>query len=498
MSGQPSPTPMLGMYVHQHWGYHHPYSARTWTLADWRGYAQGLSALGYNAIMLWPMLDFLPDPLTASDCVHLEKIRAVIDMLHQEFGMRVIVTMGPNVIGNEEAANYAFEERPYFRCDRRINPADAEQMEALYGFRRILISEYLYDADGFVMIDSDPGGYIGSTTAEFVDILRRHMAIFAEVNPSAYLYYWMWLGWETYNNFWADALAGKTRFNWTNIGPDCEAAVRLLMEHPEERWRLFCCMNDVHKPIIASLGLQERTVYNPYGLIEGEPTFPLTNYSPESIHEGLAQYNRELTPLGAFANAQNHILQLPNTYIWAHYAHGGTEETLNVAGFAEELFPGCGPLLTAAWQAMGGEDTVQMRILTGRLAGCEAGKAADGRYAGLLFGDPARYLADLAMQLVFRADLVDVAHATRDGADARRPLAALVKTWGAWQRQTGFADAVFGPVIDLLLPTLRALDDPAINQALKDNDDFHTPEVRHGVIPRLIAAIDAYVQAPVG
>jgi len=32
----------VGMYVHQHWPYNRPYAARTWTLEDWRGYADGL------------------------------------------------------------------------------------------------------------------------------------------------------------------------------------------------------------------------------------------------------------------------------------------------------------------------------------------------------------------------------------------------------------------------------------------------------------------------
>ena len=39
---------MLGMYVHTHWGYHHPYAARTWSLADWKGYLGALRALGYG------------------------------------------------------------------------------------------------------------------------------------------------------------------------------------------------------------------------------------------------------------------------------------------------------------------------------------------------------------------------------------------------------------------------------------------------------------------
>ncbi len=489
-----STEPIIGMYVHQHWGYRRPYSARTWTLDDWRGYADGLHALGFNTVMIWPMMETLPDPLTPSDVAHLEKMRAVIDLFHDR-AMSVFTTMGPNVIGNAEAANYAFEERPYFRCDRRLNPHDPDEMDTLYRIRRAIIGEYLRDADGFVMIDSDPGGYIGSVNQDFVDIMRRHMALFAETSPHAYLYYWMWLGWETYNHFWEDALAGKTRYNWSTIGPDCAATVRLLLEHPEDRWRLFCCMNDVHKPIISKLGVQARTLYNPYGLVEGEPVVPLTNYSPERIRDGLAQYERNLTPLGVFANAQTHVAQLPNTFIFSHYAQGGTEATLDVAGSAKELFPKCGTLLADAWMAMGGEDTARMRALAPQIARADAGGAAAGRFAGLLFGDPQRYLADLALMLPFRAAMLDFAAAYKAGADWRARLGEVAATWKAWQRQTGFADAYFGPVADLLHPILKELGDPAIDQVLCENDDFKTPELRHGVIVRLIAAIEHYLMA---
>ena len=61
-TGTPTEGKMIGMYVHQHWPYKHPYAARTWTLADWRGYADGLKQLGYNTLLIWPMLEIMPDP----------------------------------------------------------------------------------------------------------------------------------------------------------------------------------------------------------------------------------------------------------------------------------------------------------------------------------------------------------------------------------------------------------------------------------------------------
>ena len=44
--GQGTSSGIIGMYVHQHWPYNHPYAARTWTAEDYRGYADGLTKLG--------------------------------------------------------------------------------------------------------------------------------------------------------------------------------------------------------------------------------------------------------------------------------------------------------------------------------------------------------------------------------------------------------------------------------------------------------------------
>src|SRR5690349_17901703 len=93
---------MVGMYIHQHWPYNHPYAARTWTVEDYRGYASGLKRIGYNTLMIWPMLEIMPDPLMPSDKASLEKIGRVIDVLHKELGMTVWIVICPNVGCNNQ------------------------------------------------------------------------------------------------------------------------------------------------------------------------------------------------------------------------------------------------------------------------------------------------------------------------------------------------------------------------------------------------------------
>src|SRR5947209_12110170 len=87
---------MVGMYIHQHWPYDHPYCARTWTVADYRGYAGALKQLGFNTILIWPMLEIVPDPPTPSDTANLRKIAQVIDALHG-LDMRVWIVLCPNI-----------------------------------------------------------------------------------------------------------------------------------------------------------------------------------------------------------------------------------------------------------------------------------------------------------------------------------------------------------------------------------------------------------------
>src|SRR5512141_823087 len=162
---------MLGMYVHTHWGYNHPYAARTWTLADWRGYLSGLQKLGYNLVMFWPLVDSMPAHPTPSDQAFLERTAQVIDLAHAQFGMKFLITLGPNVIGNERAADYRYEERPFFVCEHKVNPADPASVKAMMAARKWQL-EPLRRADGLVIIDGDPGGYIGSTDDQFVELIQ--------------------------------------------------------------------------------------------------------------------------------------------------------------------------------------------------------------------------------------------------------------------------------------------------------------------------------------
>jgi len=134
---QELPGNLIGLYIHQHWPYNYPYAARTWKVEDYRGYCGGLKALGYNTVMIWPVLETMPSPPTRSDRASLKKIAEVIDMLHTELGMRVYIALCPNVGAKDEEAKKApFEERHFFYCDTRVNPGDPKALNDLIERRR--------------------------------------------------------------------------------------------------------------------------------------------------------------------------------------------------------------------------------------------------------------------------------------------------------------------------------------------------------------------------
>src|SRR5687767_14305304 len=114
---------MIGMYVHQHWPYRHPYASRTWTVEDWRGYAGALRQLGYDPLLIGPMLEVVPDPPPPSDPAALDKLARVIDMLHAEHGMRAYLVLCPNITARDaEASRAMFETRHYYYCEDLVDP----------------------------------------------------------------------------------------------------------------------------------------------------------------------------------------------------------------------------------------------------------------------------------------------------------------------------------------------------------------------------------------
>ncbi len=435
---------IVGMYVHQHWPYNHPYAARTWTLEDWRGYAGALKKVGYNTIMIWPVIETMPDPPTSSDLAALEKHRQVIAMLHHDHGMRVWIALCPNVAPNDaEARKYAFEKRHFFYCDRRLNPADPAALRELIRRRDKLLAP-LAEADAFSIIDSDPGGYPGSTNAEFVELLVEHRKLFDRLRPGIELVYWLHAGWEAYCRYYRTG-----EFRLGTHEEHLDALARLKKADPAP-WGVANGLKEAEE-----LGISGRVISFNYGRIEGEPSFPLTNFGGESAYQG----GKTPGPRGLMGNAQTHAVQLPNTFA---FARGATRQSLteqDYVKFAEDLLPGQGRRIVAAWRALSGSDRGAMRAEARGLEEVIASRRmTPGPLAGLLFGSPERFLTDLVLELKLRTAWLDFAEAMRQPELHRFVLAAA-----EWQRRHGYQNNWSWPGLE---ETLRKLGSPEVNAVL--------------------------------
>ena len=441
---------VIGMYVHQHWPYKHPYAARTWTLEDWRGYAGGLKRIGYNTIMIWPMLETMPEPLTASDRASLEKHARVIDMLHRELGMRVFIVLCPNIIANKRAADATFEARHFYWSDTLIDPGDPEAMRKMIAWREKLFV-YLKDADSVAIIDSDPGGYPNSTNAQFVSLLKLHREMLNRVRPGIELDYWVHLSWQAWNHFDASGILQH------GAEEDYLDTLSILKQVNPEPWGLANGLQYADK-----LNLASRVISYNYGRIEAEPSLPMTNFGGDAAYEGGSHPG----PRGVMGNAQTHCVQLPNTFAFVRGALGKPVSESDFVVFADRLIRGRGQLIVASWKALAGTDAAAMRQQSLELRNAERERLELGDLQGLLFGSGQRFLNDLILQLDLRAAYQDFLQASTDETGVKLRLEKFVVAAQAWEDQHGYQNHWDWPG---MYEALRRLHSPDINKVLQVN-----------------------------
>ncbi len=452
---QSSEPPVVGMYVHQHWPYSHPYAARTWSLDDWRGYADGLHKLGYNTIMIWPLIDTMPDPLTSSDVTSLRKLAKVINILHGDFHMRAFIVLSANVIAKDDVAKQAtFEQRHYYHSEIFVNPADTAAVSNMMK-RRESALRYLAKADAFAIIDSDPGSYPGSTNQEFVDLLRMYRELFDRLRPGIELIYWVHVGWPAYGRWYATGT-----FGWSTRDEYFEA-ITLVNKSKLEPWGLA----GARREILDAPAWSKRSIAFNYGAIENEPSFPFTNFGGNHAYQGGAK------PLsrGVMGNAQTHCVQLPNTFAFAQGAAGKSLNDADYVKFANQLIVGQGPAIVRSWKALAGDDLGEMRTQARELENLSSRELSTGQLRGLLFGDPHRFVDDLVLQLNMQVTYREFLAATASHQHVRGSLGAFAATAEAWQRKTGYENSWSFPGMN---EALRSLNSPVINRVLDIQKDW--------------------------
>jgi len=466
---------IVGMYIHEGWPYNHPYAARTWTVEDYRGYADGLKRLGYNTLVIWPIVETMPDPPTPSDQASLEKTARVIDMLHREFGMLAYMTLTPNVIANDrESTQYTFEQRPLFSCAEFVDPADPSAVARMIRRRKELLRS-LAKMDGIAIIDSDPGGYPGSTNQQFVHLLGEHRKMLDRLRSGIELYYWMHVGWEAYCRYYATG-----QFGWGTPAEARDILTRLAKINPEPWGITIHTMsvppNGTDLKLAEQMGLASTALAFNYGAIEGEPSFPLTNYG------GDAAYNagRATAPHGVVGNAQTHCAQLPNTFAFARGSQGLPVEEGDYVEFAEELVVGRGRQIVEAWKTLAGEESQPMREMAENLDNLPHARLKPGALKGLLFGDTDRFISDLSIQLRVRASFEDFVTASEENWSIKKSFREFFQTAETWQKKTGYASLWRWPKLE---KALKKLNSPAINTILAETNNESITTQAQGKTP---------------
>jgi hypothetical protein len=465
---------IVGMYIHEGWPYRHPYAARTWTLEDWRGYADGMKRLGYNMMTIWPALETMPSPLTASDRASIRKTAQVIDMLHREFGMTVYLTLCPNTVcNNPVAAQYSFETRYFYGSSAYLDPGDPVAVGKMIKWREELLRP-LAQADGVAIIDSDPGGYPESTNDQFVNLMMEHRRMLNRLRPGIELCYWMHVGWQAYCRYYA---TGK--FAWGTPAEAADVLAKLKQSDPRP-WRITIHTmdpppNGTDLQLAQKMGLAENSLAFNYGAIEGEPSFPMTRFGGD----GAFKAGAARAPGGVVGNAQTHCLQLPNTFAFARGAQGRPVAEADYVQFAGNLLTGLGQLIVDAWQTLAGKDSSEMRSMADKLQAPRRKDFVPGPLRGLLFGNPQRFISDLVYQLRMQAAYRDAVAASQDSLDKEK-FRAFLSAAKAWQGVHGYQTVWLWPgVADML----RKLKSPAIDRLIDEANYLNTQSASTGNTP---------------
>lgn len=434
-----------GMYGHLHWSYHRPYALRAWQIDDWKRYVDLLTHFGFNRLQIWPMMELLPHPLSPDDGAYLRQFADIIEYAHRERGIQVVVGSCPNNI-TEDARAVPIAQREYFDFEKRLNPGDPVQLKRILDHRSDLYRT-LPSADGYWVIDSDPGGWKGSPSSQFVDILIGHRKLIDTLcaRPKEQpLIYWMWYGWGT----------GTQPENW-------KATLTDMKKRLPEPWRLCACTPE-HLAVCREMNLLDRTLYYPYNTLETEPGGPLTDLRFDRIAKEV-KIAREAGLTGIQGNTQTPLVQIPNIACLAQATwHTDTAVTdqMFLSELAGRLLSRDADVLAKAWHSLGQADGPNSLELADKLRHLAQDPTAAGTLAVVLGDWQSRVLEDLASMLEIQAAAVRFAQAAATPAAPEsliEPLASFIIFGGKWLDRTGYHnrdpithDAYRKPVADAL------------------------------------------------
>jgi len=395
--------PVRGMHFNG-WMLKRPYSFRTWTESDWKKQIDILSYQRVNLLFLWPFMEIIPLPMSKEDESYLQEVRRVVDYAQREHGMEVWILHLANLAAtnNLNVADPRF--RPYWRRDVQAerNPGDPEQFKLIMQSHEALY-RIVDNVDGVCTIDSDPGGYPGSTIDEFIQIMNGCRKLLDRYNihgRKAKFINWMWSGWvrEVKRESWPEVLA-KT--------------IQAMKKHVPEPWWLIAGRPQ-YLPVCKSEGVLGKTVFLPYQYIEYEPSYPGTNLGVGPMKRALDVLTDFRGVEGLMGNVQCPLLQFPRMFPFTEIAWGfdtwnRTEQEV-LLEIGRRFYPEHKQLIADGYAALGSNEVAGIRRLSSKLDRLvrENRLGKPGLFGRKLFPDHRIIGRDLVMQLNLQAGLEDL------------------------------------------------------------------------------------------
>ena len=440
-----------GFYLHASWVFNYPLAVRTWAPADYDAMFRLLGGIGIDRVMIWPMSEITPPPLAESDAEYLRGFRGIVAAAQQR-GLECWLTFCPNLSTRGEIRATPVKERVFYPFMRTFRLDDERQFGEYTSHMRNLLA-CMNNADGYVFIDGDPGGYPGADPRDYFRMLGAVRGILDEVaaEKRPKLIPWIWCGWGA---------------DWEGEGawkPDLRRLVRPFLEYlkqnvPEEPWELLPgrSIRDgwgngrINFELVEEAGLVARSTLMTYEIIEFEPTPPAFVIQFDDIRRVVGEEMRYAgTAKGIFGNAQQPVSALHNLIYFARCAKDPSwlekpdDEVLHAIA---RLLGGDASVLVPAWKSA----TAGLDDLPADLSGRIRDSRLTSELAACIPGGPEMYLGLLAdFVRARRAVLEHTAVLPRDGREATDRLrGAVAGIIGWWLRHRYVFSGESGPHFD--------------------------------------------------